>query len=123
MTTLQVRDKYKMQQWAEIIKECRSSGLPVKQWCSQNNVPEGSYYYWLKKARKMAIESLPETTNTKSVQCVSTEQTTTFTKITLPQISNENDVTLTLNGVTLTFKNSASSELIHCIFSEVRSLC
>lgn len=123
MATLQVRDKYKMQQWAEIIKECRSSGLPVKQWCSQNNVPEGSYYYWLKKAREMAIESLPETTNTKSVQCVSTEQTTTFTKITLPQISNENDVTLTLNGVTLTFKNSASSELIHCILSEVRSLC
>lgn len=112
-----------MQQWVEIIKACRSSGLPVKQCCSQNNVPESSYYYWLKKARKMAIESLPKTTNTKLIQCVSAEQTTTFTKITLPQISREDDVTLTLNVVTMPFRNSASPELIHCILSEVKELC
>ena len=123
MTTIKVRNQYKMQQWAGIIKECRSSGLPVKQWCSQNNVPEGSYYYWLNKARKQAIESLPATVTSKPVQSVATEQTTTYTKNTLPQTSEESDATITFNGVTLTFRNSASAELVHAILSEVRSLC
>ena len=67
MTTIKVRNQYKMQQWAGIIKECRSSGLPVKQWCSQNNVPEGSYYYWLNKVRKQAMESFPANPSTEHI--------------------------------------------------------
>ena len=41
----------------ERIKACRESGLPVRKWCKQNNICEQTYYCWLKKLRKMAIET------------------------------------------------------------------
>ena len=43
----------------ERIKACRESGLPVRKWCKQNNICEQTYYCWLKKLRKMTIETVP----------------------------------------------------------------
>ena len=52
-----INDDIKTKQWLERIKECRESGLPVRKWCKQNNICEQTYYCWLKKLRKMAIET------------------------------------------------------------------
>ena len=52
-----INDDIKTRQWVERIKECRESGLPVRRWCKQNNICEQTYYCWLKKLRKMAIEA------------------------------------------------------------------
>ena len=52
-----INDDIKTKQWVERIKECRESGLPVRKWCKQNNICEQTYYCWLKKLRKMAIET------------------------------------------------------------------
>lgn len=30
----------------ELIKECRSSGLPVKMWCQQAQITPSTYYRW-----------------------------------------------------------------------------
>ena len=52
-----INDDIKTKQWLERIKECRQSGLPVRKWCKQNNICEQTYYCWLRKLRKMAIET------------------------------------------------------------------
>ena len=52
-----INDDINTRQWIERIKECRKSGLPVRRWCRQNNICEQTYYCWLRKLRKMAIES------------------------------------------------------------------
>lgn len=52
-----INDDIKTKQWVERIKACRESGLPVRKWCKQNNICEQTYYCWLKKLRKMAIET------------------------------------------------------------------
>lgn len=51
-----VKTQFRTKQWVELIKECQSSGLPVKTWCQQNNITEQSYYYRLKKMREAACE-------------------------------------------------------------------
>jgi hypothetical protein len=48
--------EYRMQQWAQIIKTCRDSGITVKAWCAQNGVHPKSYYYWLRKIRTATVE-------------------------------------------------------------------
>ena len=58
----QVKNQYRMEQWTQLIKECQFSGLPVKTWCTQNDVRESSYYYWLKKLRKDAYQQQLPTT-------------------------------------------------------------
>ena len=38
-----------LQEWAERVKECRSSGLSVKEWRLENNVGLSTFYTWQKR--------------------------------------------------------------------------
>ena len=53
---LAVRNEYREQQWAMVIKECGDSGLTNKEYCRQHGISEKSYYYWLRKLRKQVCE-------------------------------------------------------------------
>ena len=57
---IQVRNEYRKQQWAQIIRECQSSGLSNKEYCRQQGISEKSYYYWLRKLRSAAAEGIPQ---------------------------------------------------------------
>jgi transposase-like protein len=59
LQTLEMRNRYRLQQWTEIIRDCRSSGQTVVRWCADHEVNVKSYYYWLRKIREAACESLP----------------------------------------------------------------
>lgn len=59
MNTREVTHNYRMNQWTEIIKECRSSGQTVSSWCAEHNINPKSYYYWLRRVREAACEALP----------------------------------------------------------------
>ena len=67
-----INDDIKTRQWVERIKACRESGLPVRKCCKQNNICEQTYYCWLNKLRKMAIESR----TVKAPSFVSVDQST-----------------------------------------------
>ena len=57
---IQVRNEYRKQQWAQIIRECQGSGLSNKEYCRQQGISEKTYYYWLKKLRSEAAEGIPQ---------------------------------------------------------------
>ena len=57
---LAVRDEYRAQTWAMLIRECQSSGLTNREFCRQRGVSEKSYYYWLRKLREQAVNTVPE---------------------------------------------------------------
>lgn len=48
---MQIRDRYRLQQWTQIIQQCKSSRLTNKVFYAQNGISEKTYYYWLKKMR------------------------------------------------------------------------
>ena len=58
MDTKLVANQYKLQQWAAVIQDCRSSEMMIKDWCEQNNITRDRYYYWQRKVREAACESL-----------------------------------------------------------------
>lgn len=55
---LAVRDEYRLQGWAEIIRERQASGLTNKEFCAQRGITEKTYYYWLRKEREAAAETV-----------------------------------------------------------------
>lgn len=59
MDTREVTQKYRLNQWVQIISECRSSGQTVAVWCAEHNINPKRYYYWLKRVRTAACEALP----------------------------------------------------------------
>ena len=36
-------------QWAQVVAQCRDSGLSVRQWCQEHGVNVSSYYKWQRK--------------------------------------------------------------------------
>ncbi len=55
---LQVRSAYREQQWMEIIRDCRVSGLSNKAYCREKGISEKTFYYWLRKLRTAAAEGI-----------------------------------------------------------------
>lgn len=53
-----VTHQIRLANWLPIIQECRSSGMTVKAWCSQNNINEKQFYYWQRRIRKEAANEL-----------------------------------------------------------------
>ena len=41
---LAVRDEYRLQGWAEIIRECQASGVTNRAFCAQRGISEKTYY-------------------------------------------------------------------------------
>ena len=54
---LAVRDEYRVQQWAAVIRECNASGLSNREFCRQRGITEKTFYYWLRKLRSQMAEA------------------------------------------------------------------
>jgi transposase-like protein len=47
----------RMEEWAQRVSECRSSGLTVRNWCEQHEINEKTYYYWQRRIWESMTES------------------------------------------------------------------
>ena len=54
--TMEVR----LRERAEIIRECRSSGMTVSTWCRERGISKGTYYRWQRQVREAACARMPE---------------------------------------------------------------
>ncbi len=67
MNVQKVSREVKKQEWIQVIKDCRESGMPVKHWCRLNHINEQSYYCWLKKVRVSLCEIVQGQSDTSFV--------------------------------------------------------
>lgn len=42
-------------QWQKMIKDQSESGLSIKEWCRENNISHGKFYYWQRVIREEAL--------------------------------------------------------------------
>lgn len=69
MQVSQIKRAVKNEQWKQRIAECRSSGIPVKQWCKQEGIAVSTYYRYEQELlygvqevnNKLALEDKPQT--------------------------------------------------------------
>ena len=50
--------KATLTQWSTKFQDQASSGLTVKEWCSQNNVSVYAFYYWKRIAKEAYVDSI-----------------------------------------------------------------
>ena len=48
-------------EWSRRVEACRSSGLPVGQWCRENRIAVSTYFFWQRKVFQ-ALKELQEVT-------------------------------------------------------------
>ena len=56
MNTKLATTQIRLNEWAAVIKDCKSSGLKVDEYCQQNNLSRDAYYYWLRKVKTAALQ-------------------------------------------------------------------
>ena len=79
----------KLQYWLDVIRQCRASGLTNQAWCEQNQISLKSYYYWIAKIRRLALEEPPRKRNDIHSQpdrntILLPEASSGFTEVSLP---------------------------------------
>ena len=42
-------EQNKLAQWAQVVSQCRGSGMSVRQWCQEYGINISSYYKWQRK--------------------------------------------------------------------------
>lgn len=116
------------EEWLNIIKECRTSGLCDKAWCQDHGIQPSKFYYHIRRLRAKACEITERDNdphNTQQIQEIVPisfpEQPTEHTK-TVP-FQMESAVRICYNGIQLDISNRAERETIANTLSVLRSLC
>ena len=55
MNTKLATTQIRMTEWAAIIKDCKSSGMKVDDYCQLHDISRDAYYYWLRKVKTTAL--------------------------------------------------------------------
>ena len=61
---LALRSEYRLQQWAQVVKSCNTSGLSNREFCRQHQISEKTYYYWLRRLREAGASQVEDRTPT-----------------------------------------------------------
>ena len=55
MNTKRSTSRMRTGQWADIIKDCKVSGLKVDDYFAQHGLSRNAYFYWLRKVKEAAL--------------------------------------------------------------------
>ena len=118
----------KFQYWLDVIRQCRASGLTNQAWCEQHDISLKSYYYWIAKIRKMALEELPRKNHGSRPVMEQTvpmlDAAPEFTEVSLrgrQDFSAAPAAVLHIGTVTVELFEDTSRELLEAIMKAVRS--
>ena len=110
LNTSKVAQQYRLNQWAQRIRDCRNSGQTVAVWCSEHNIRLSSYFYWLKRVREAACEALPSLNENNQIVPVNIPNLTTSTGA--EDQGTSSYITVRMDAVVLEIHNNASQTLI-----------
>ena len=132
---VQKRSNRTDQEWMDLIKECRSSGLTDKDWCDRHGITRSNFYYHLKKLRKQACE-IPEASSSGKISlrqevvpveirdndiplpAVASDLTPHF-----PDPSTGTVICIRFRNVEIEIRNGADNDVIRNTLSAVGGLC
>ena len=109
MNTRLVAKEVKFAQWNALVQECMSSGLKVKDWCLQNNISKDAYYYWLRKVREVACDSMETSFARVPDQCIPQSYHSAFST----------ELTISIGSITISINSSTPLHLIESVIRVV----
>ena len=74
MTVQELTENEKYKFWYFKIKECKESGLSVKDFCDKNNIKPSTYYNYQQKIRNILCDQINESSSKNEVSFVSVEK-------------------------------------------------
>ena len=120
MSTREVITQYRIEQWAEIIKDRSVSGETIAEYCLRKGITKTAYYYWLRKLRKSACEQLAVR---QSAQAEVSKQGFTEVMLSEPMLPDTNQLRIEVGAYKLTVGSGYSTEALVTLLRELGRLC
>lgn len=118
--TTAVAVQYRLQEWAEQIRECRNrpAGMSVADWCASHGITKANYYYRLRRIRQACLENLPPEAPAQQIVPVNTGllQQETQSGSGIPQ-----GLSVSVNGFSIHVTESTSMQLLAAVLQVVRN--
>lgn len=115
-TTSIVATQYRLQEWAAQIKACqnRPVGMKIDDWCTQNDITKGNYYYRLRKVREACLECIPGEMRPSSIVPVPAEILNP-----IPNPIAQTGLDISANGFSVHVTETTSLELLATILQVI----
>ncbi len=113
-----VKTKFRQDQWERLITDCQNSCLKVDEWCAENHISRHAYYYWLRKIRKKACETMFPALPKE-------DPPVTFAKVEIkaPQPNPMASVIIHLPSATLEIHNGTEQQTIEAVLLALKNIC
>jgi hypothetical protein len=110
----------RLNEWAQMISQCRNSGITVKSWCAQHGISTKTYYYRLKRL----CEAIPETATVRPA-LPQNEMGPVFTEITSSgrRLIIDAAITVRLGNAEIAIRNGADPSIIEAAMSALSRIC
>jgi len=115
MDSKKITAEYRTTKWAHIIKERQESGKTIEEFCQEKGISKNSYYYWQRKLRKEAYQSL------KNSGELSTTTQTGWIQLTGEYESKEK-IEIEINGCKITVGIETDPNLLRNVCNVLRKL-
>ncbi len=112
-----VKMNYRFEQWSKTISACQSSGQTVTCWCSDNGINVKSYYYWLRKIRKQACDSVTSSSVPEIREIVPVHKDSIVAAV------SSRPITLHVGTATLEIPDGSRPEAIAAVLTALKSIC
>jgi putative transposase len=112
-----ITHEMRLTQWTQVIRECRSSGVAIRIWCSENNVNEKQFYYWQRRIRAQAFNSLENIKSKEQSKFV--QLPAPVDSLSLGRSSFSSDMVLHIGNNIIEISNTVSEELLSKVFKVI----
>lgn len=121
--------KANLTQWSTKFQDQASSGLTVKEWCSQNNVSVYAFYYWKRIAKEAYVDSIIPDIVPVASSLPAFSETSVDTPQQLPdsrdlynfsKSTSHDTITISVGDTRIEIGSSSSDEMILAIVKAVR---
>ena len=79
-----VKKEVWLRERAEIVRECRSSGMSVTAWCLEKGICKGTYFRWQRQVREYAVSLMSSTGGEVAEKPAQELQTVQSAELTVP---------------------------------------
>lgn len=114
VTSTELKHQARLQDWSEAIRDCRSSGLSVKQWCRQREITTTTYYRWERELLALA----------NAERNAAKDAAVTFVELPTAQQQrnvSERAATIRLGNVSIDIYKEVSPELLKVMLASLQS--
>ena len=122
LTTLTTHER-NLELWLSRIRDCRSSGQTVSDWCNMHDIGIKSYYYWMRKIKRETFDSLPAVQKRQNLSPSTYSKSFVEIPVNVPSAGTGAAIVIRFQGMVLEIQSGADAVTIENTLRVINNLC